>query len=865
MSAVSMLNGIFSLLGDFLTGIFAFIPQMMYFIYTCAASILDFLQYVVRKLAGLDVYYVDGVAVEGDLVLNIIKGILGIENAGGAEYSVLSTVFWSLVIFAVIVLVLATIIKLVVAHYNYDAEKSNPFTIIRSSVKSILTMAIIPIVTIFGIQISNALLSTLDQISSGSSNTTIATVFQNSPNNYENVFKAGEDSWGRKTYSSYDFFSFGSYTNMSSVSGQLFHVAAHECNRVRKGSFTAKPGGVQDGWSDFGIFTSKTDDGAARTEEVAYMIDFAFANNLTLKNRGTASVLMGESWTLISSFSFFQSAVWYLGTISFSSFSKFNVGLVWYYYNLWGFNFFIGFVGLGISMTLLINIVFGLIVRLINVIALFLIYPMVVGIAPLDNTKAQGSWRQEFVGNILMCYGAVVGMNLCFMILPFLQTISFFNSRVPDLIFNFIILIAALLSVKRIITVFSQLIGGKDANMEGAETKEESKKIAFAGAEKGMKMAGMGVKVASAVMSGGATLAAEAAKAAAKKKLKKDMLKKLMEKINKKKAEEAEKERKEQEKDEKNENQNTETDKPDDQNNEQDDNTNQNVDSTDNTDTSKPVTTTSKPEKNTENNTPSDDSDELDHVADLAMNVGKNVGEKGFSKNSGMNKKDAQAINKWFNEELKRRQAEKRKEKGSNLNKEENNQLREEVKQAAMEKFMAEEVGRRVAAEMVKEDKQIADEVESEGRAKAEKREAKIKKRESKEGTSYNFLEIASSSLKAIGSITGISTDLAKGLKDAGVVKAFYQNIEDFSSLLHMNMEPLNKKTSEKKEEDRRAEEADLHGKIYHYTGAFAKQLKEIEKLAQKFNIDYKEKNDELDKVKHKNEELSKKKNNKKQ
>ena len=191
-----MINSIGSLISDFLTGIFAFIPQMMYFVYTCAACILDFLQYVVRKLAGLDTYYIDGVEQEGDLLLAMVKGIVGLDTSAQGEYSTLSTVFWSLVIFGVIILVVATILKLIMTHYNYNSEKSNPMVIIRGSIKSIITMALVPIVTIFGITISNALLSVLDQISAGSASTQIESVYRNSAADYKSVFKSGKDSWG---------------------------------------------------------------------------------------------------------------------------------------------------------------------------------------------------------------------------------------------------------------------------------------------------------------------------------------------------------------------------------------------------------------------------------------------------------------------------------------------------------------------------------------------------------------------------------------------------------------------------------------------------------------------------------------------
>ena len=77
---LSLLSGLlsswFSKLVDFITGFFAFIPMSIYFIYASVASLLDFFQYVIRKLAGLDSYYVtiNGVTEErqGDILVEFI-------------------------------------------------------------------------------------------------------------------------------------------------------------------------------------------------------------------------------------------------------------------------------------------------------------------------------------------------------------------------------------------------------------------------------------------------------------------------------------------------------------------------------------------------------------------------------------------------------------------------------------------------------------------------------------------------------------------------------------------------------------------------------------------------------------------------
>ena len=486
----SMLGGIWTYISDFITGIFAFIPQFIYFLYTCIASLMDVLQFVLRKLAGLDGYYVNGQPVEGDILTRFVNGILGLDGS----YSALNTVFWSLVIFGAIVLVVGTIIAVIKAQYNYDAKKSNPIAIVGKSLKAILTFALVPAVTIFGVYLSNILLKALDSITASSATDAAQVTYLNSEAKPEDVFVSYKDEWGQDTFSRYDFFGAGAPTGNVTFSGIIFKAAGNGANRVRYGGYTAATAGET--WSDFGIFNSSLDAQSAKTEDVATMIDFAFANNLTLKTPQTASVRKSESMTLVSSFRYWQSRVWYFGTINFTQFSKYNVGLVWYFYNLWNFNFVLGFAGIIIALTFMTNIVFGLMVRLLECTALLLCLGPIVGMTPLDDGAAFKQWRKAFVGDVLMAYGAIVGMNVVFLLMPYLMRITFFKNAVLNNIMDMIFVIVMLLAVKQIVVLISNFVGGQDANKVGGDNKKEAGKAAMVGVDKTMQAVAVGAKVA---------------------------------------------------------------------------------------------------------------------------------------------------------------------------------------------------------------------------------------------------------------------------------------------------------------------------------------------------------------------------------
>ena len=488
MANVSMLGGVMDKLADIISGFFAIIPQTIYFLYTSIASLVDMFQFVIRKLAGMDVYYVNGTEKTGDIVTNIIEGILGINK----DYSALSNVFWSMIIFGVIVLIVMTILTIIKAHYNYDAKKSQPSYILKMALKSIATMAIIPITVLFGMYLSSALFQALDSITTPASGEEIAGYYE-----ADAVEKLGYATKGKnRIYSSYDFFGEKEWSNTATFSGILFRSGAHDANRVRNGSYSVGSGE----WDNAGIFyidsSASMSDDAAR-EKVAQQIDFAFANNISLSSSIKVQMPGSESQSAIaSSLTFGPSAVFAAGLTNVGHFSKFNVGLVWYYYNLWAFNYIIGFAGISICLVTLGNIIFGLILRIFLLSVLFLIYPPVVGITPFDEGNATKSWRSSFMSYIISSYVTVVAVNLLFLILPIVDTISYFNNTFLDGIVRMIIIIAGLTMVKKFIAMVSGFVGAKNIDEMGAGIKKDAGKPAQ---QAGTVTARMGVAAVSAL------------------------------------------------------------------------------------------------------------------------------------------------------------------------------------------------------------------------------------------------------------------------------------------------------------------------------------------------------------------------------
>lgn len=479
----------FDWIGDFFSELFSLIPKVIYLLYSSFISIIDLIQALFRKLAGLDIYYVDGAPINGDIVTNFITGILGI-NDDNLTYSVLSTVFWSFVIFGLIICFLATLVAIVKSHYSYNEKSAKgPLPIVATAGKAVLNMIAVPVIIVLGLYLSEAILTALDDITSVGSSDIVAMygdkteeyLLSTDLNKTSRAPSTETDENGRpvtteKTYVYYDMFGYtGSifYGNFSAsqpadpedlakvaartqpFSGSIFKIAGYNANRVRKGEFGLSMGSFTGLNDECDLFRN----GEGDQDMLADMVDTALANFLHLKE--AVNVDTGERY-----FRMFTAR-------DTTAFSKFNIGLVWYYYDLWNFNFIVGF-GAGIvCLSIFINIVLGLMSRLFMCVILFLVMPPLAGLAPLDEGKAFKGWREAFTKQVLMAYGAVVGMNLMLLILPYINEIDFFNIPIADLVVQTLFIIVGLITIKAVISTLSGLIGAEDANATGDKINKE--------------------------------------------------------------------------------------------------------------------------------------------------------------------------------------------------------------------------------------------------------------------------------------------------------------------------------------------------------------------------------------------------------
>ena len=527
MNLSFFMGGVMDNVREWFSGYFgaivSLIPKLLYFLCTLVFQILDILQILVRKIAGLDtIYYETGIAggsgwQEGDIVFKFIQTIFSGQN------SILSNVFWAFIILGVIMLIITTFIAVLRSEYAAtDAKSASKGKIIGKSLKAIAAFVVVPVVCFFGVFLANVILQALDSITTQGS-TEIATEIEIVDENGETktisvtqyFVEHGINNLAGPTQESYTAYNFyGDVqvpTTSTPISGLIFQAAASQANRIRnqnlfRDHLTNPNVGI-------GVFSQFGGD----YESAANLLDEAFAKAYKLKD---SVQLTSDPFEKDHLFPFGSEGSW-LGNFApeFQVFNKNNVSLVWYYYDLWSFNFIIGIGALVTCAMLLLYLVFGLMKRVFELLMLFLIAPPLTALMPLDDGAALKKWREKFTSKTIGAYGPIVGLNLFFIILPFVTSIKFFGIPAVDMIVNMFFVIVGLIMVKDLCSTISDLIGADNSLKAGSDMAGEVGGTIAKVGKVAASPIGLGVKA----IKGGVSVAKALSKRRADKRLSKEM------------------------------------------------------------------------------------------------------------------------------------------------------------------------------------------------------------------------------------------------------------------------------------------------------------------------------------------------------
>ncbi len=445
--------------------LFLIIPQAFYWLVSNALMMVEIFQFMFRKLAGLDTYYLNGEKIEksGDFVLQIIQKTF--FSGDNNEYSVIAVTFWSIVILASILLFATTIAAII--KIEYSPGKTNPGEpkskgtskgkIIGNMMKAIISFVLVPLACYFGLFFGNAVLLAVDS-ATNVSNTSLISV----DSNIENKLVKEND-----TYIYNIFFGQIAPANATPLAGLANRIGLYTANRVRNDknfyeTVILYEESAEGSTTNFEIFNEPDNQ-----SECADLIDTMFMMNAKLKTPQTLDGSKAPS----------SSFAWGTPTSQIEYFNRYDIGLVNYYYDLWKYNFIIAIFLVWILAKTMITFTFGLISRIFSLLALLMVGPLVTAMMPIDGGSGLSSWSKNFVEKTISAYTAVFSMNILFMIIPIFQTFGMFGpdylGGFPDLVVQMIFIVAGLLAVSKIDDVVAKSLHSGYLYKDGGDLQKQ--------------------------------------------------------------------------------------------------------------------------------------------------------------------------------------------------------------------------------------------------------------------------------------------------------------------------------------------------------------------------------------------------------
>lgn len=378
--------------------------------------IIDLLQSIFRKLAGLEDMWLDGQATSGDILTSILKSQVVVDT------------LISVTIFAVALVIIATIVQMIRTEYTTEGSKNSKEGIIGKGLKSLVMFVLIPVVCFFGIRTSNYLLKAVDSATSGGGSATIS----------GSIFLAAATGANRLSSKELENdFAIDEIT-ITSLLGSMF---PSEFSRA----MYDKDNNCVKGFGDR-FKTNATSEEKARAD-LSRKIDSALSLPTDKAEDFPSGICSGKM-------------------------SYMNASAVNYFYSYGNINMIVLFVGCYLVLTSLFNAALGMIVRLYKCTVLFIIAPAAIGLQPLDDGNAYKKWRGQFISNVLSAYGVIVGLNLFFVVSGIVSKIelwdpSNFALNTLNRFMQAFFIVAGATQLKAIAKMIGDLIGAADAMSEG--------------------------------------------------------------------------------------------------------------------------------------------------------------------------------------------------------------------------------------------------------------------------------------------------------------------------------------------------------------------------------------------------------------
>ena len=346
------------------------------------------------------------------------------------QYPLVKNLLMSIMLLALFLIIIFTVMAFI--KNAYSAKQKGWKEIIGNSIKGLANFIFIPVCCLLGVWLANILLQAINGATSGT----------------------------------------GGGTQMSR---KLFIAAAYNSNEFRNPDMTEE-------------------ELNEKVAELKEWLDDKSQGWHTLKHLET-----GESFTMSSADILDGKDAEYYANIVDQIHQNYNRDIYsWWavekWYSLWEVNYIVLVVGGVFMLYALGSLAFAMVRRMFLLVILFIVSPGMCAMYPLDEGKAVGQWKDNFIKNVLSAHGSVAAINIFYALLPLIDNIHFASAisavGVLDDLLQVFILTVGLMCVKEFTGLLSGFIGGEDAFNKGTSIMKESKEKAKSGFHKATRFAG---------------------------------------------------------------------------------------------------------------------------------------------------------------------------------------------------------------------------------------------------------------------------------------------------------------------------------------------------------------------------------------
>lgn len=153
-----------------------------------------------------------------------------------------------------------------------------------------------------------------------------------------------------------------------------------------------------------------------------------------------------------------------------------------------GFNMLVAYIAVILLIVALLGSMLGLVKRLFDIVYLFWSLPLMTATMPLDDGARFKAWRETVVSKIVLAYGAVLSVNVFYLMLGPIQRLNIGDNSFVNQIFRLVLIIGGGLSISGGQLLFARLMG--TSAEEGREMAQSARTL----------LGGMGTAIAGAGM-----------------------------------------------------------------------------------------------------------------------------------------------------------------------------------------------------------------------------------------------------------------------------------------------------------------------------------------------------------------------------